>query len=86
MSSLDDYTDSALKWELERRRIIREEKPNVLDLIDWGSIQRMVMKEFDFILENNGEGSTDFKHYLYEDCFETVYGTKVWDYINNLDC
>jgi len=83
--SIKDYTWEELSKEFKHREKIRNNKPKVLETIDFSCVQEEIEEELQNMVEHDGESSSGMQEWLYEACFEVVYGEKIWDYINSLD-
>lgn len=69
---------------MERRR--EEEKKNAkpipLNDIDWNPILKYVKAEIDHI-NAFGYGTKDFKYYLRDKVFTSIYGPDIWKWLNS---
>ena len=59
-------------------------KPVKLENIDTKKLSEICQQYIDFI-DNDAEyhDDNDYEHYIFESAMETIFGKKVWDFINN---
>lgn len=79
---LTNFTNKQLMDELERRRKLRLNKPNLVEQPDLQPLINLCEKYLGE-LEARGYAHEDFKNYIYEAAMEVLYGKYVWTFINS---
>lgn len=87
--NLEDYTTNQLLEEIEKRKK-KENKPKIIfsDEEIMSNIRSKVVPivkdHIDHIdIFGNLSDDGDFEHYIYKGVIESLYGEKIWDWINN---
>ena len=59
-------------------------KPEQLENVDTKKLSEICQQYIDFV-DNDKEyhEDNDFDHYIFESAMETIFGEKVWDFINS---
>jgi hypothetical protein len=81
-SILRDVNDDELIEELERRKRVKSEKPNVQLCIDWHELVELAKKNVDHVCEYGYE-IKDIQHWAYECMMTTVFGDDVFKWVND---
>jgi hypothetical protein len=87
---LEQYSDSDLQKELERRnhKKISDKlpQPGLSVAIDWSPLHDVATEYVSDFIKNKGfTDDEDLKQGLLETLLETVYGPDIWDRLNELD-
>ena len=63
---------------MEKPKLLKTEEIDLTELKD-------VCKDYIYFVDNDEEYHEDnhYDHYIFETAMETVFGKKVWDFINN---
>ena len=77
MKELRDYTTDELVAELAQRKINEQVRPKLNRDINWMPVIEYVSWVFTEI-EHQGRLPPDFKHYIFENVLEAMYGPYVW--------
>lgn len=69
--------------KIEEVKKFNPEKPQQLMDLNPDPLRRMCQQYLDFVDSADYCGDNSFKDYIFETAMETVFGHKIWEYINN---
>ena len=81
LNPLASLTDKALEAELAARKLRKNTPPWPLDDPDWGKLKVYVAERVEALAKPDSYVK-NFKHELFEEVLETVYGKDIWDWWN----
>ena len=81
--AIKDYSIEELEAELERKKKTIKKKPKPKSNVDWSELKEFVVAGITH-LADHGYQPKDFEHYIYEQALESIYGEKIWDWINEV--
>jgi hypothetical protein len=79
----DQFTDEQLEQEMARRQRIKEEekKPKQIERPDLTRLRQSCQTYID-TLADKGYPPKDGDHYIFETAMNTIYGDRVWSWVN----
>jgi hypothetical protein len=81
--SLDDYSDSDIEMEMERRKELRTRAPEpiAIELTEWDMVMNGCINYIE-ALKSGNHHTDDIEHYIFERALEAIFGKDVWEWVN----
>ena len=80
--SLEDYSTERLLKEIARREKYVIEPPKPIGINNFDPLREVCFKYIEWMATDDYCSDNDYEHYIYETALEAIYGSKVWEYIN----
>lgn len=78
----ENFTDEQLEEELNRRKKMRAETPQVRQNIDWSEVMSQAAAEVEAITSGEYNEDEDDKQYMYEAVMTAIYGSDYFEWAN----
>lgn len=83
MDKLQDFSEAELEEELSSRKEVqrKSDKPCMIENPDYEALRNLCQNYIDDLYVHSWVGD-DYAHYIFEAAMTTLFGKKVWDWIN----